>query len=304
MIYLAFIFAIAGIIVAFLPFSRRGWATAGCFAIGILLFVFSCITTIQPGHVGVPIIFGSVGDNVYTSGMHLRNPFAEIHKISIQEHAYSMTGQAESGTSPHEKPHINDTMSVLTNEGMKVDIDLTVQWRVVGEKVPWILNNKVYNDNDQFEADYVRPEIRRAIRDVCAEYSGQELYSTYRGNVGEEIRNKANALLARNGVVCVAVNMRNVTLPPTVTAAIEKKKEREQQNQEYDYKLQIEQKEAERKRLEAAGIRDFQRIVSEGISEQLIQWKGIEAAEKLASSPNSKVLIFGNTKNPIIIGAQ
>jgi regulator of protease activity HflC (stomatin/prohibitin superfamily) len=108
----------------------------------------------------------------------------------------------------------------------------------------------------------------------------------------------------RNGCTCVLVNLRNVVLPEVVTAAIERKKEREQQSQEYDYKLEVEAKEAERKRIEAEGIRDYQITVSEGISPMLIQWKGIEAAEKLAESPNAKAIIFGDSKIPIILGGQ
>jgi regulator of protease activity HflC (stomatin/prohibitin superfamily) len=122
--------------------------------------------------------------------------------------------------------------------------------------------------------------------------------------VSEEIRKLADTLIAKNGATCVALNLRNVQLPAAVTAAIERKKEREQQNQEYDYKLQIEAKEAERKRIEAAGIRDFQITVSEGINPMLIQWKGIEAAEKLSASANTKVIVFGNNKIPLILGEQ
>ena len=150
----------------------------------------------------------------------------------------------------------------------------------------------------------MRPEIRRAIRDVCAKYSAQQLYSGRRAQVGDEIRELADQLLAKNGCTCVLVNLRNVVLPARVTEAIERKKEREQQSEEYEYKLEVETKEAERKRIEAKGIRDYQITVSEGISPILIQWKGIEAAEKLAESPNAKVIIFGDSKVPVILGGQ
>ncbi|UCH78537.1 MAG: prohibitin family protein [Candidatus Coatesbacteria bacterium] len=267
---------------------------------GCLFLLFSSLVVIPPGHVGVPVIFGAVSETVYGSGLHFKWPVAIVVKMSIQERAYTMGVSGEVDPTSREF----DVITALTNEGMKVDIDITVQYSIMPEKTPWILNNKVWANETQFERNYVRPEIRRAIRDVCARYSAQQLYSTKRGEVGDEIRKLADGLLAKNGCSCVAVNLRNVMLPETVTAAIERKKEREQQSQEYDYKLEVEAKEADRKRIEAAGIRDFQITVSEGISPMLIQWKGIEAAEKISESPNAKVVIFGDSKVPVILGGQ
>jgi regulator of protease activity HflC (stomatin/prohibitin superfamily) len=268
--------------------------------LGLVLLIFSSLVVIPAGHVGVPVIFGDVSETVYASGLHFKWPVAEVIKMSVQERAYTMgvSGEVEAASREF------DIITALTNEGMKVDIDITVQYQIVAERTPWILNNKVWANEVQFERSYVRPEIRRAIRDVCAHYSAQELYSTRRGPVGEEIRELADKLLAKNACSCVAVNLRNVMLPARVTEAIERKKEREQQSQEYDYKLEVEAKEADRKRIEAEGIRDYQITVSQGISPMLIQWKGIEAAENLAESPNAKVVILGDSKIPIILGAQ
>jgi regulator of protease activity HflC (stomatin/prohibitin superfamily) len=268
-------------------------------ALGLLLLIFSSLVVIPPGHVGVPVIFGAVSDTVYSSGLHFKWPVAEVIKISVQERAYTMGVTTKAG-----QVDPTDIITVLTREGMKVDVDITVQYQIKSDKTPWILNNKVWGNVNNFEHQYVRPEIRRAIRDVCARYSAQQLYSGKRAQVGEEIRELADTLLAKNGVTCVLVNLRNVVLPEVVTAAIERKKEREQQSQEYDYKLEVEAKEADRKRIEAKGIRDYQITVSQGISPILIQWKGIEAAEKLAESPNAKVIIFGDSKIPVILGGQ
>jgi len=270
------------------------------FGAGCLFLLFSSLVVIPAGHVGVPVIFGDVSETVYASGLHFKWPVAEVVKMSVQERAYTMGVSGEVDPTTREF----DIITALTNEGMKVDVDITVQYRILAEKTPWILNNKVWANEMQFEKDYVRPEIRRAIRDVCAIYSAQQLYSTRRGLVGEEIRALADTLLAKNGCTCVAVNLRNVMLPEMVTAAIERKKEREQQSQEYDYKLEVEAKEADRKRIEAEGIRDYQITVSEGISPMLIQWKGIEAAERISESPNAKVIIFGDSKIPVILGGQ
>lgn len=276
---------------------RRVWLVA--FFAGCLFLVFSSLVIVPPGHVGVPVIFGAVSETVYGSGLHFKWPVAEIVKMSVQERAYTMGVTAKSGAVDP-----TDIITVLTREGMKVDVDITVQYRINPDKTPWILNNKVWGNVTNFEYQYVRPEVRRAIRDVCARYSAQQLYSDKRAQVGEEIRELADTLLAKNGVACVLVNLRNVVLPEVVTAAIERKKEREQQSEEYEYKLDVETKEADRKRIEAKGIRDYQITVSQGISPILIQWKGIEAAEKLAESPNAKVIIFGDSKIPVILGGQ
>jgi regulator of protease activity HflC (stomatin/prohibitin superfamily) len=276
---------------------RVVWLIA--FLAGCLFLMLSALVIIPPGHVGVPVIFGAVSETVYGSGLHFKWPVAEVVKMSVQERAYTMGVTTKEG-----QVDPTDIITVLTNEGMKVDIDITVQYRIQPGKTPWILNNKVWGNVDNFEYQYVRPEIRRAIRDVCAKYSAQQLYSGKRAQVGEEIRELADTLLAKNGCNCVLVNLRNVVLPELVTAAIERKKEREQQSEEYEYKLEVETKEAERKRIEARGIRDYQITVSQGISPILIQWKGIEAAEKLADSPNAKVIIFGDSKVPVILGGQ
>ena len=304
-----FVLSILGIVGGVVLFAMGKWVGAkGGFRIlptvalvlGLVLLIFSSLVVVPAGHVGVPVIFGDVSDTVYASGLHFKWPVAEVIKMSVQERAYTMgiSGEVEAASREF------DIITALTNEGMKVDIDITVQYQIVAERTPWILDNKVWANETQFERSYVRPEIRRAIRDVCANYSAQELYSTRRGPVGEEIRELADKLLAKNACSCVAVNLRNVVLPERVTEAIERKKEREQQSEEYDYKLMVEAKEADRKRIEAEGIRDYQITVSQGISPIFIQWKGIEAAENLAASPNAKVIIFGDSKIPVILGGQ
>lgn len=303
-----FVLSILAIVGAMILFAMGKWVGAkGGFrvlptvalALGLVLLIFSSLVVIPAGHVGVPVIFGDVSDTVYASGLHFKWPVAEVVKMSVQERAYTMGVATVKG-----QVDPTEVITVLTNEGMKVDVDITVQYRIKPDRTPWILNNKVWGNVDNFEYQYVRPEIRRAIRDVCAKYSAQQLYSGRRAQVGEEIRDLADTLLAKNGCTCVLVNLRNVVLPEVVTAAIERKKEREQQSQEYDYKLEVEAKEADRKRIEAKGIRDYQITVSQGISPILIQWKGIEAAENLAESPNAKVIIFGDSKVPVILGGQ
>lgn len=302
-----FVLSILAFIGAIALFGMGKWFGAKGFRVvwliaffaGCLFLMFSSLVIVPPGHIGVPVVFGAVSDTVYGSGLHFKWPVAEVVKMSVQERAYTMGVVSDRG-----QVDPTDIITVLTNEGMKVDIDITVQYQILPEKTPWILNNKVWGNVDNFEHQYVRPEIRRAIRDVCAKYSAQQLYSSRRAQVGDEIRELADQLLSKNGCTCVLVNLRNVVLPARVTEAIERKKEREQQSEEYEYKLEVEKKEADRKRIEAEGIRDYQITVSQGISPMLIQWKGIEAAEKLSESPNAKVVVFGDSKVPIILGGQ
>ena len=267
-----------------------GWILAGLIMLTIIVSIHLFLVKVPPGHVGIPIVFGNVGDTVYTSGLHLKSPIADITKMSTQERRVSMIGKWQS--------------RALSRDGMEVYIDVSWQYRVKGDKCAWILRNKVYSDIENYQKDYVYPELRRVVRDVVADYTAQDLYTKGRIKAGDDMYNLGNELLDKNGCELVAVNLRKVTLPKRVTEAIERKKEREQQSEEYDYKLEVEKKEAERKRIEAEGIRDFQKIVVEGVTPSLLKWRSLEVAEKIAASSNSKVVFFGGDDPPFILGGM
>ncbi|HEY1251545.1 MAG TPA: prohibitin family protein [Thermoanaerobaculia bacterium] len=150
----------------------------------------------------------------------------------------------------------------------------------------------------------VVPQIRSAIREITASYDAKALYSSEREQIARETFDTFKKMTAGRGIIPEAVLLRKIGLPPVVATAIQEKLKREQEAEQMKFVLQKEQQEAERKRIEAQGIADFQKIVAQGISAQLLEWKGIEATEKLAMSPNTKVVVVGNPKSglPIILG--
>ena len=155
-----------------------------------------------------------------------------------------------------------------------------------------------------YEGTVVEPQIRSAIREITASYDAKALYSSEREKIAQEISDQFAKLTKDRGIITESVLLRKIGLPPIVANAIQEKLRREQEAEQMKFVLQKEQQEAERKRIEAQGIADFQRIVAAGISPQLLEWKGIEATEKLALSPNSKIVVIGNPKSglPIILG--
>ncbi len=269
-------------------------------AVVAVIFIALAVTVVvPPGHVGVQILFGYVYDAEFPSGLHFKNPMAEVRLISVRSQVYTMSIVPEEG-----QKYGDDSIDVLSNEGMILKMDISVQYKIIPEEASWILKNKVYNTENQFESDYIRPEIRTAIRNIAADHSAAEMYSPVRKKIGMEIEKEADVMLQKNGVRCDTVNLRNVSLPARVTEAIDRKKEAEQDYQRMEYILKTEEAEADRKRIEAKGIRDFQLTVAESLTPNLIKWKSLEVAEHIGNSENAKVVFFGGDNIPFILGGM
>ena len=150
----------------------------------------------------------------------------------------------------------------------------------------------------------IEPNVRAAIREATASHTANALYTGEREMVAKQIFDELYNLLGQRGFVVESVLLRDIQLPATLKASIESKQQAEQESLAMSFRLQKEKQEAERKRIEAAGVRDFQQIVAQGISAQLLEWKGIEATELLAKSPNAKIVVIGGGKNglPLILG--
>ncbi len=300
--FLGLFLGVAGVVVllASLPARSTGLRAGGVIAVAMaVLFTGLALTVIvPPGHVGVMIFFGKVYDAELPNGFHFKNPLANVMVISVKELVYTMSIVAAEG-----QVYGDDSIDVLSNEGMTLKLDISVQYKIIPDKASWIIENKVYSGSRQFEQDYVRPEVRRAIRDIAARYSASELYSDKRAQIGTEIEELADVLLAKNGAHCVTVNLRNVKLPPRVTDAIDRKKEAEQEAERMEYVLLQEEKEADRKRIEAAGIRDFQLTVAASLTTDLLKWKSLEVADHVSMSDNAKTVFFGGKEVSFILGS-
>jgi prohibitin 1 len=253
--------------------------------ISIALATVQCFTIIPAGHVGVVDLFGVVSQRTIRAGINIINPLANVIKFSIQ-------------TKEHK-----EAMQVLSREGLTIGLEISALYRLNPDSAA-----RVYQtvSNGDFENIVLIPQFRSISRSVTASFQASALYSTERERLGLGIQEELARTIAPRGVIVESTPLRNVALPTQLTEAIEQKQRADQESQRMEFILTKERQEADRKRIEARGIADFQTIVAAGISEQLLRWKGVEATEKLANSPNTKVIIIGSGKDglPVILDTK
>ena len=244
-------------------------------AVVIFILLLASTTSVPTGHVGVLTLFGKVTGDVLPEGIHLINPLKSVTKLSVQTQSRK------------------ESASVPSKEGLMLALDTSLLFRLDREKSAKVLQTV----GEDYVEKVVEPELRSAIRGATAAHSSNDLYTNGRELVQQQIENDLKSQLAPRGVIVEAVLLRDVQLPALLKASIEAKQQAEQEALRMSFILQKEKQEAERKSIEARGIADFQKIVAQGISPQLLEWKGIEATEKLAASSNTKIVVIGNTKN-------
>lgn len=258
--------------------------------IGLLL---STVKIIEPGQVGVQVLFGKVQDNVLESGLHIINPAVEVTTFSVQTENYTMSSKDSEGPIQGD-----DAIRVLSSDGLEVTLDLSVLYRINPAKAPFILQNIGVGYVDKI----VRPVTRTAIRDNAVNYQAVDLYSTKREEFQYKINKTITDNFAKNGLEVQQILVRNISLPASVKASIESKINAEQDAQKMQFVLQKERQEADRKRVEAQGIADYQKILSTGLSDKQLIYESIKAQKEIALSPNTKVIIIGGGKgNPIML---
>jgi prohibitin 1 len=248
----------------------------------IVAFLFSAITRVDSGAVGVLTLFGRVTGEALPEGMHLINPFKTNHEMSIRTQ------------------EIKETASVPSSEGLVMNLDTSLIFHLNPDRAADVYQKIGPNYTEVL----VEPNLRAAIREATASHSANALYTGEREAVAKQIYGQLAGLLGDRGFIVESVLLRDIQLPATLKASIESKQQAEQEALAMSFRLQKEKQEAERKRIEAAGVRDFQQIVAQGITPSLLEWKGIEATENLAKSPNAKVVVIGSGKNglPLILG--
>lgn len=247
----------------------------------ILLLLMWSTTSIPTGNVGVLTLFGRVTGQQLPEGIHLINPLKSVEKLSVQTQS------------------LKESANVPSNEGLILALDTSLLFRLDKDKAAYVFQTVGNN----YVEKIVEPTLRAAIRAATSAHSANALYTNARELVQQQIQEELTAQLAPRGVIVENVLLRDVQLPAMLKGSIEAKQQAEQDALRMSFILQKEKQEAERKRIEAQGISDFQRIVATGISAQLLEWKGIEATEKLATSTNAKVVIIGNPKNglPLVL---
>jgi len=250
----------------------------------LLILLFASVVSVPTGHVGVLTLFGRVTGETLGEGMHVINPLKSVQRLSIQTQS------------------VKESASVPSNEGLILALDTSLLFHLDRSKAAEVYQKVGAN----YAEKIVEPTLRAAIRAATSAHTANALYTNARELVQQQIQEELTAQLAPRGVIIENVLLRDVQLPAMLKSSIEAKQQAEQDALRMSFILQKEKQEAERKRIEAQGIADFQKIVTQGISPQLLEWKGIEATEKLATSSNSKVVVVGNTKNglPLILGPQ
>lgn len=286
--------------------ASKGFAIAAHVAIGVafLFLILSPLAIIQAGHVGVATVFGSVQPDALHEGINLINPFAKVYDMSVRTETYTMSAVVNEG-----QVKGDDAIQCLSSDGLLMPLDITIAYRLVASDAPKVFRNI----GEDYVDKVVRPASRTAVREAIAGFTAQEAYSTKREQLAQSMHDTLASRLKQllgqrtefagaTGFVVDQVMIRNVQLPAKVKTAIEEKLEAEQASLKMKFVLQKESQEAERKRVEAQGIRDFQKIVLEGITPSLLEWKGIEATEQLAKSPNAKIVIVGGKNGlPVIL---
>jgi len=257
----------------------------GVVVLGLLFFMGACsVTKVDTGNVGVLTKFGAVTGDVLPEGIHLIDPLKTSNELSVRTQEQK------------------ETASVPSSEGLIMTLEASLLFHLDRDKAAEVYQRL----GGDYVAKIVEPTFRSAIREATSSHGANALYTGEREQVAKEIEANLSSQLAARGVVVEKVLLRDIQLPEALKRSIELKQSAEQESLAMQFKLQKEKQEADRKRIEAQGIKDFQTIVAQGITPGLLEWKGIEATEKFAASPNSKVVIVGNQKNglPLVLGGS
>lgn len=250
----------------------------------ILVAISEFITVIPAGNVGVVDTFGDVSETTLKPGINFVNPLSDVINFSIKTQ------------------EIKESAEVPSREGLTVQLELSVLYHLDPNNA-----DDVYKGiGEQYAEVILTPILRSVTRTVTAEYDAKALYTSQREVLAKKIQEELAAKVQPRGIIIESVPLRRVVLPNKVTAAIEDKLAAEQESQRMEFILTKEKQEAERKKIEAVGIADYQKIVAQGLDANVLKWKGIEATERLANSQNSKVIIVGTGSDqlPVLLGGQ
>jgi prohibitin 1 len=286
-----FVLTILGAVVAALAWrgvrrfnSQAALGLAGVAALLVLIALAQTLRVVPAGHVGVVDLFGRVDHATRKSGLNVVNPLARVVDMSIKTQ------------------EIKEVMDVPSREGLTMQLEARALFHLDPEQAA-----EVYKSlGPDYVSVILQPQFRSVTRGVTAQYEARALYTSEREQLALAIASELRKLLEPRGITIESTPLRKMTLPARLATAIEEKLGAEQESQRMQFVLAREKQEADRRRIEAQGIADFQRIVSQGINEQLLKWKGIEATQKLAESQNTKVVIVGSGKDglPVILGGQ
>lgn len=257
--------------------------------VGLLLVILGALTAsvrqIDAGQVGVVSLFGNVNDRALNAGLNFVNPLADVTEFDVKTQNYTMSAVHDEGQKTGD-----DAIRILTADGLEVVIDLTVLYRLIPAEAP-----RIYREiGPDYLDKIVRPITRTRIRDNAVYYDAIALYSTRRDEFQTRIYKTIETDFRKRGLLLEQLLIRNIDLPGSVKKTIESKINAEQDAQKMQFVLQKERQEAERKRVEAQGIADYQKILATGLTDKQLQYEQIKAQRELAASPNAKIVIMGS----------
>jgi regulator of protease activity HflC (stomatin/prohibitin superfamily) len=248
----------------------------------LLSLCFQSCVTIKQGEVGVKRKFGKFADEGYTEGLKVYNPlFSRVIKISTQ------TENLEVG------------LNIPSKEGLNILSEVSILYNINPNDAPELLRNI----GTDYERNVILPVFRSAVADVSANYFAKDMHTGERSNIEQSIKERMMSYLDVKGIEIEAVLLKSIQLPNSLAMAIEEKLEAEQQSERMQFVLTQTERQAEQRRIEAEGIRDAQKIIAEGLDKNILQFKSLEAFEKLAKSPNAKIIISDGDM-PIILNNQ
>ncbi len=255
--------------------------------LNILFFIFLALSqlscsVIRQGEIGMKRKLGKLDQKILLPGAVGFNPFVtRVIKMPIR----TMNMEISS--------------NLPSKEGLNVTAVISILYRIVPDKAPSIIENIGVGN----EANVISSVFRSSASDVCSRFFAKDMHSAQRATIEKEITEQMSKILSVRGFEVEAVLLKNIALPPGLARAVEEKLEAEQGAQRMEFLLDREKREAQRKIIEAEGIRDAQKIISEGLNKNIIQWQSIEAFRELAKSPNAKILITdGNA--PLLINTS
>jgi len=236
------------------------------------------IIVIPVGNIGVEYFQGKVSNRTLPAGIYAINPFSDIVQFSTRLR------------------DIKEEISATSKEGLALEIDISIQYRIDPAKA-----GNVYQNIGTDEREIVISRFRAIAREIVAGYPAEAVYSTKREEISLQLREKLRLYITPLGFVVDEALLRNVKIPETLQEAIQQRLKAEQENLQMQFVLAKEKQEAERKRIEAKGKADAQKILAEGLTPAILQLRTIEANEKLSLAPNSKLVILGNGQNTSLI---
>ncbi|MEN8155966.1 MAG: prohibitin family protein [Bacteroidota bacterium] len=267
--------------------KRTQYAVIGVVAIVVLLLIFGSqmFYVLKPGERSVlfkQFAGGLDKETIYSPGFHAKAPWNEKIIYDVKEQKSE------------------ETMDVLDKGGLSINVDVTIIFNPFYDKIGYLHENIGYS----YVSVMVIPNVRSAVRAVTGRYTAEEIYSTKRGEVETEIIDASREALAKKNIEMKDLLIRSITLPVKIKEAIETKLEQQQEALAYQYKLEREKSEADRLRIEAKGIADYNAIISASLTDRILQQKGIDATLELANSANAKVIVVGGGEDglPLILG--